>query len=206
MSNQNATVVKRASIFLLFYNLEHFCIFNKCNCYTFKMFQVFQENDIEESDLQEENTVNSFPVQQPHTEKPTVTAYQSRYPTAFENLEERRDPGKPGEPRVPGEHYVDPGEKDEELPEDAVDGYSPPYQSTKFHNSINVDRFLESKAENKVEQNEEIPSEEDNEPYRPYQANLEIQRLIERTKSESEERAQSAPVEKQPKSQVNMIS
>ena len=65
---------------------------------------------------------------------------------------------------------------------------------------------MESKAENKVEQNEEIPSEEDNEPYRPYQANLEIQRLIERTKSESEERAQSAPVEKQPKSQVNMIS
>ena len=141
-----------------------------------------KEDHFEEPDSPKENTAKDFPEKERRKQKPNTT-YQLRYPTFFKNLEE--------EPR----------EQDEQLPEDAVaDEFSPPYSP-----SINVDRFLEPKVENKVEPNEEIPSEEDNEPYEPYQANLEIQRLIERTKLESEEPAQLAPAKIQPKFQVNMF-
>ena len=95
-------------------------------------------------------------------------------------------------------------EEPKEPPEDGVDEFSSLYKNPKSENSINIDRFLESKVQNKGE-GDEIQSE-DIEPYRPYQANVEMQRLIERTKSKSEKPAQSAPVQIQPKFQVNMIS
>ena len=144
-----------------------------------------RKDHFEEPDSPKENTANDFPEKERRKQKPNTT-YQLRYPTFLKNLEE-----EPREPR----------DQDEQLPEDAVaDEFSPPHFP-----SINVDRFLEPKMENKVEPNEEIPSEEDNEPYEPYQANLEIQRLIERTKLESEEPAQSAPAKIRPKFQVNMF-
>lgn len=96
-------------------------------------------------------------------------------------------------------------EEPEEQPEDAVNEFSPSYKHPKSENSIDIDRFLESKVQNKGE-GDEIQSEEDIEPYRPYQANAEIQSLIERTKSKSEKQAQSTPVQIQPKFQVNIIS
>ena len=95
-------------------------------------------------------------------------------------------------------------EEPKEPPEDGVDEF---LLYTKIRNPkipLNIDRFLESKVQNKGE-GDEIQSE-DIEPYRPYQANVEMQRLIERTKSKSEKPAQSAPVQIQPKFQVNMIS
>lgn len=142
-----------------------------------------EENYFEEPDSPEENTANDFQEKERHKEKPKTT-YQLRYPTIFKNLEE--------EPRQPRDH-------DEELSEDAAFAFFPPSSSP-----INVDRFLEPKVENKVKLNEEIPSEEDDEPYEPYQANLEIQRLIERAKSESEAPGQSAPAKIEPKFQVKI--
>lgn len=61
---------------------------------------------------------------------------------------------------------------------------------------------MENKVESKVEPDKTTPTEGDIEPHKPYQANLEIQKLIENTIPGSEEPVQSAPGENQLEFQV----
>ena len=85
-----------------------------------------------------------------------------------------------------------------DMPEaNMTDELTPPHEILKSQTSIDVQRFLKNTAENGKGRGDNAKTEENFESVEPYQANLEIQRLLEKMSESDEEPFQSHPVYKQ---------